>query len=140
MKKLILTTTLFFLVNAGTAIAAVDFIPPFNGQHRTLANGITYYSGGVGITERKQMEEMSKGCNLKLIFDSKSGNFLSAVAVTIQDAKGNVVVDAISKGPWFSAKLPAGTYRVKTHFDHHERVQNVTVTQKPQNLILSWNA
>ena len=141
MKKIIITTAtgLFFLVNAGAALAAVDYIPPFDGQHQSLTNGIDYYSGGVGITERDQMENMTKGCNLKLVFDNKSGDFLAGVAVTIRDAKGHVAINAVSQGPWFSAKLPAGTYQVTTLFDHHKRVQNVTVTQKPQSLILSWN-
>ena len=141
MKKIILTATtvLFFLANAGAALAAVDYIPPFDGQHQSLANGVTYYSGGVGITERKQMEDMTKGYNLKLVFDNKSGDYLAGVAVTIRDAKGHVIIDTVSQGPWFSAKLPAGNYQVTTLFDHHERVQKVVVTQKPQSLTLSWN-
>ncbi len=140
MKKLIVTATtaLFFMASAGAAMATADFIPPFDGQHQSLANGVDYYSGGVGITERQQMQKMTSGDNLKLIFDAKSGNYIAGVAVTIEDAKGTVVIDTIANGPWFSAKLPAGTYRVVTRFDHHQMVRTVSVSQKPTDLILSW--
>jgi hypothetical protein len=142
MKKLMLSSLagIFFLVTAGSAAAAVTFIPPFDGQHKTLTGNEAYYSGGVGITERTQMKDMTKGFNLKLIFDTKTGAYLSSVAVKIEDAKGTVLINTVSKGPWFSAKLPAANYRITASFDNHEYVRNIKLTQKPQVFILSWTA
>lgn len=130
MRKLIVTamTALFFMASAGAATAAKDFIPPFDGVHQSLANSVTYYSGGVGITERQLMQQMTSGNNLNLIFDAKSGNYIAGVAVTIEDAKGTLVIDTIAKGPWFSAKFPAGTYRVVARFDHHQMIRTVAVS------------
>ena len=140
MKKLILSTMagLFILANAGAAAAAADFIPPFDGQHQSMSNGSAYYSGGVGITERQQMNGMTRNCNLKLVFDTHTGAYLSAVSVKISDAKGNVLVDAVSKGPWFSAKLPAADYRVSATFGNHTYVRSIQLTRKHQTVILSW--
>jgi hypothetical protein len=142
MKKLLFTTMagLFFLVAAGVAAAGVNFIPPFAGQHQMVTQSEVYYSGGVGITERQQMQAMTKGCNLKLVFDTKSGDYLSSVAIKILDAKGNVLIHTVSQGPWFSAKLPAATYRVMATFKNHQFTRYVTLGKKPQALILSWTA
>lgn len=142
MRKLVLTamTGLFFLVNAGAAAAGATYIPPFEGQHQILAKSEAFYSGGVGITERQQMQAMTKNCNLKLVFDTKSGDYLSSVAVKIVDAKGNVLINTVSRGPWFSAELPAASYRVIATFDNHQFARHVILTKKTQALILSWSA
>jgi hypothetical protein len=139
MKKIMsgLLASLFLLANAGVAASAADYIPPFDGQHQIIAKGVDDYSGGVGVTEREQMEAMTKGYNLKLVFDTKSGEYLSSVAVRVQNAQGKVLIDTISQGPWFSAKLPAGNYRVTATFDQHSQTRHVTLTQKPETLILS---
>lgn len=140
MKKYMFSAMagLFFLLSAGAAAAAVNFIPPFDGQHKIVAKGEAYYSGGVGITERRQMADMTRNCNLKLVFDTNTGAYLSAVAVKIQDAKGKVIIDTVSQGPWFSAKLPPAAYRITTVFGNHKYTRNVTLAQKPKTLILSW--
>ncbi len=42
-----------------------------------------------------------------------SGEYLSAVQVTILDANQSPVLSAESKGPWFYAQLPPGDYSVE---------------------------
>ena len=145
MKKFMLSTMagLFILAgasmaSASTTAASSEFIPPFDGQHQSMSNGSAYYSGGVGITERQQMKDMTRNCNLKLVFDTRTGAYLSAVNVKIQDAKGKVLVDTVAKGPWFSAKLPAGNYRVTATFENHKFVRAIKLAQRSQTLILSW--
>ena len=49
---------------------------------------IEYMTGGVGIDERQQMEEMAKGYNLKAIFATTSGGYLSDIAITITKTSG----------------------------------------------------
>jgi len=140
MKKFILSTmaSLFFLANVGAAAAAVPFIPPFDGQHKILAGNEAYYDGGVGITERQQMADLTKDYNLKLVFDTTSGAYISSVAVQIADAKGNILIDTVSQGPWFSAKLPAADYRITATFENRHYTRKVALTQKPRTLIMSW--
>lgn len=140
MKKLLFSTmvVLFFLANAGMAAAAADYIPPFDGQHQSMADGSSYFSGGVGITERAQLKDMTRDCNLKLVFDTRTGAYLSDVAVKIQDAKGRVLIDTVSRGPWFSVKLPAAEYRITATFGSHSDVQLIQLASKHQTCILSW--
>jgi hypothetical protein len=140
MKKSLFCTMAGILLLANTTMAAAsgDFIPPFDGQHQDMSNGSGYYSGGVGITEREQMKDMTQGCNLKLVFDTQTGAYLSAVNVKIQDAKGNVLIDTVSVGPWFTAKLPAADYRITASFANRRNVRTIQLAHKPRTIILSW--
>jgi len=74
--------------------------------------GVTYVSGGVDDASLDALKGDVRNYNLKLVFALKTGEFLSDVKVSISDAKGNPVLNATSDGPWFLAKLPAGSYRV----------------------------
>ena len=76
------------------------------------SGNVSYVSGGVGTESLDQLGAMSGQFNLKLIFALKSGDYLSGVQVAITDTKGKSILDTTSDGPWFLAKLPAGTYRV----------------------------
>ena len=78
--------------------------------------GVPYISGGVGKHEREQLEAVAKDYNLKLVFAQSSGAFVAEVQVTVMDGTGSKVVDATSNGPWFFAKLPAGTYSVEAAY------------------------
>jgi hypothetical protein len=78
-----------------------------------VADGIPYMSGGIGLGERKDLRQMEKKYNLKLVFALDSGNYLALVDVLIKDASGNKVLDVTSQGPWFYVKLPEGSYTVQ---------------------------
>lgn len=75
---------------------------------------IRYVSGGVGESERAELNALSSQFNLHLLFATRgSGEYLSAVQVNILDARSGPVLSAESKGPWFYAQLPPGDYRVE---------------------------
>lgn len=76
------------------------------------AGNVTYVSGGVGLESLDELASMSRDFNLKLVFALNSGAYLSGVQVEVVDRKGQTIVDATSDGPWFMAKLPAGSYQV----------------------------
>ena len=76
--------------------------------------GIRYVSGGVGEGERAELDAQSNQFNLRLLFAMQgSGEYLSAVRVNIVDARGETVLTAESKGPWFFAQLAPGDYTVE---------------------------
>jgi len=76
--------------------------------------GIRYVSGGVGESERTELNALSSQFNLHLMFATQGGGeYLSAVRVNILDAHGQPVLTAQSKGPWFYAQLPSGDYQVE---------------------------
>lgn len=76
--------------------------------------GVRYVSGGVGESERRELQALSSRFNLHLMFATQdSGEYLSAVRVNIMDAQKGRVLTAESNGPWFYAQLPPGDYSVE---------------------------
>jgi hypothetical protein len=76
--------------------------------------GIRYVSGGVGVSGRGDLQALSSQFNLHLMFATQgSGEYLSAVQVTILDSNQSPVLTAESEGPWFYAQLPPGDYSVE---------------------------
>lgn len=77
------------------------------------ANGITYVSGGIGEQELVAIAAMKRDYNLRLLFAvTKSGEFLADVRVKLVDKAGKTLLDAMSDGPYFFAKVKPGNYKV----------------------------
>jgi hypothetical protein len=75
---------------------------------------LRYVSGGIGESERVELDALSSQFNLRLLFATEgSGEYLSSVKVNILDTRGGPVLSAQSKGPWFFAQLPPGDYSVE---------------------------
>ncbi len=91
-------------------------MPPSDARSSEIKTdgGIRYVSGGVGESERRELNALSHEFNLHLMFATQgSGEYLSAVRVSILEARQGAVLTAQSKGPWFYAQLPPGDYRVE---------------------------
>ena len=74
---------------------------------------VSYVSGGVGSDSVLAMRQIEGGYNLRLLFAVQgSGEYLANVRVKLVDRKGNTVLDAVSDGPYFFAKLRPGRYQV----------------------------
>lgn len=148
MKAVLMSVLAGLFIAAGTSMAsaAAVYVPPFAGHEKVLSNGAAYLSGGVGINERAQMKTMAKNYDVKLVFDVDTGPYpgayLSGVGVKIQNASGKMLIDTVSNGPWFFAKLPAGSYRVTAVFNGRKHIQDITVAphQNVHSVILSWKA
>jgi len=97
--------------------------------------GITYLSGGVGLDERETLSHIGQDYDLKLGFAEKAGNYLSDVKVRIKDAGSNTILEAVSQGPWFFAKLPAGKYTILATMKGETRQQVVRVTTRGQTAL-----
>lgn len=81
-------------------------------------------SGGVSLNARDSLRTQERDANVKLVFALNTGNYVSDVRVKVTDAKGKVVIDDTSNGPWLLAKLPAGSYTAAATYNGH------TVTQR----------
>lgn len=77
-----------------------------------LYNKIPYMSGGFGLEERETLRAMGKKDNLELSFALGNRDYLGGAKVLIKDEKGKRVLEAVSDGPLFFAKLPAGDYTI----------------------------
>ncbi len=83
-----------------------DIIPLYR------AEGIRYFSAGVGIEERQAEYPPFP---LKLVFTAGGKPYLSGVKVTITDEKGSRRVTIPQEqvaGPWLFLDLPPGTYHI----------------------------
>ncbi len=85
------------------------------GSSQIMTEGdIRYVSGGVGESERNELDALSDEFNLHLMFATQgSGEYLSSVQVNVLDAHKRSVLTAVSKGPWFYAQLPPGDYQIE---------------------------
>ena len=93
---------------------------------------VPYISGGIGLDERETLSHLAGGYDLKLMFAVSAGNYLADVRVEIRDATGQMVLDAVSEGPWFFAHLPPGRYNVSVNLAGAVQRQNVQVSGRGQ--------
>jgi hypothetical protein len=64
------------------------------------------------------MKAAQKDYALSLLFvQTKRGEYLSDVKVSIKDKSGNTVLQTVADGPMLLAKLPPGTYRISAEHD-----------------------
>jgi hypothetical protein len=108
------------------------------GEKAGSGAGVAYVSGGVGDDSQDRMASVAREYNLKLMFTLNEGNYLSDVNVAVADSRGNKVIDDVSNGPFFFAKLPPGAYTVTATFDGKSQTRKVNVGKGMQTAHLRW--
>lgn len=86
-----------------------------------------YASGGVGDTDFARITALERDYSLKLIFTAIEGNYLADIGVKVTDGKGQPVIAAVSEGPVFLARLPAGSYHVAATYEGKTMTRKVSV-------------
>lgn len=123
------------LVVAGPAVvrAADAELPVPVQQHES----VRYYSGGVGIEERRQLPQLYP---LRVIFRTDRGQALVDADVTIS-SKGKPVFRGRSQnGPWLVVDLPPGVYDIEAVQDGKTKAaKGVSLAQgKKRTVGLTW--
>ena len=104
-------------------------------------NGTTFVSGGVGKDEAELADAISRyGYNVQLVFAEQTGAFLADVGLHITDATGRTVLDTVSEGPMFLAKLPPGQYRVAAQANGAVRTATLDASRGAKRTTLVWPA
>lgn len=75
--------------------------------------GVPYVSGGVGQDQQQALQALERRFNLKLVFATQGGAYLSEVGVVIRNQRNDIVLQVESQGPWLYLKLPPGGYRAQ---------------------------
>ena len=115
------------------------WLPPGNLIQVQDYRGIRYASGGVGESERAELNALSGQFNLRLLFAMQgSGDYLADTKVIIVDKRGETVLSAASNGPWFYAQLPPGTYTVEISTPDQTQRQPVTIGTRQSRLNFYW--
>jgi len=110
---------------AGAVLAAGD-LPPLQ-----TFGSVSYITGGIGLDESTAIKAAEKEFTLSLLFaQTKRGEYLSDVKVSIKDQAGKAVLEAVSDGPMLLARLPAGAYQVSADYDGNVLVKTVRVEGK----------
>ena len=133
MRKIgLIVLSLFVLSNTAVSFSAETPAPPLMVKEY---EGIPYVSGGIGMDEREAMSAIASEYNLKIVFALKEGNYLAGASVLIKDAQGKTVLDTVSDGPWFYAKLPAGQYAVTATMIKKANTGNVQIKPAGQSVL-----
>ncbi len=110
---------------AGAAFGQGD-LPPLQ-----TFGSVSYVTGGIGLDESDAIKAAEKDFTLSLVFaQTKRGEYLSDVKVSIKDKAGKSVLEAVSDGPMLLARLPAGAYTVSAEYDGKTLTRTVRVEGK----------
>jgi len=125
------------------AAALLSGAPPGLAQPPLVqAQGsVRYVSGGVGVGERLALAALHAEFNVHMSFAVKrTGNFIADVAVHIEDAAGKALLDAVSEGPWFYARLAPGRYRLRATYAGSAQTRDFTVRAgRHSEIYLYWD-
>ena len=116
-------------------------------QSYTASDGVCYISGGISGDEVSQFKSHAKEYLLEIVFVQKADaeengrieEYLAEVQLQIKDAKGNVVVDTITEGPFFLANLPPGKYQITADYEGVIKNNMVSLSaKKHQRIVFLW--
>jgi hypothetical protein len=138
MKKIVVGTVGLFLLGASPVFANSLTNSDSQPEVQTY-NGIPYVSGGFGLEERAELKAVGKTENLELSFALQNKDYIGSAKVLIKDKNGTEILEAVSDGPLFLAKLPAGVYTVKATAMGKTLEQTVHVPSQGQaRLYFAW--
>jgi len=106
MNARINVTVALVMALAGNALQAAEEVEPpkIHKQGDT-----TYVTGGTGADQRKALFKVAPKFPIQLIFEVEGqAEDISGVKVTLTDQSGNVLIEAVSEGPYFYMNPPAG--------------------------------
>lgn len=140
MNRSLLSTGVAVLFGLGcTAVGYAATTAP-SPLHSHSYNGISYITGGVGADERAALRSMAQGDDLEMSFAAQNKEYLGGATISIKDSKGQDVLEAVSDGPLFYAKLPEGTYVVSATVKRQTITRKVHVSgNNRQTIYFTWN-
>ncbi len=138
MNKIAIGSVGLFLLGASPVFANSVTDSVLQPEVQTY-NGIPYMSGGFGLEERTELRAMSKSDNLELSFALKNKDYLSGADVLVKNDQGKDILKAVSDGPLFFTKLPAGKYTIEATAEGRTKEQVAQVPAKGQTRIyFAW--
>lgn len=116
--------------------------------HKKVPDQVCYISGGVDSDEVAEFKLLAKNFLLEVVFVQKADlevnnrieEYLASVNLQIKDAKGNMVIEATTDGPFFLADLPPGKYQISAEHDGIVKTNLVHVdAKKHQRVVFLWD-
>ncbi|OGA38340.1 MAG: hypothetical protein A3G24_14815 [Betaproteobacteria bacterium RIFCSPLOWO2_12_FULL_62_13] len=128
----------FVLPPEGREAPAARAVSPRETTRAGAPGGVSYVSGGIGENGQAQLMAREKEFNLKLVFTLVEGNYVADVNVLVKDAGGKTVVEHLANGPFFMARLPAGTYSVAATYEGKTQTRKIKVGDRLHTEYLRW--
>jgi len=123
---------------AATMIAVLGTAQAPAQEKVVTHNNVSFVSGGVGVDSEERLKAREKEFNLKLVFTLVEGNYLADVSVRVADASGKTVIEHVADGPFFMAKLPAGTYMLTASYGDKTQTRKIMVGKGLRTEYLRW--
>jgi hypothetical protein len=100
---------------------------------------IRFYSGGVGIEERRQLPQLYP---LRVVFRTDRGNLLCNAEVTITVKGATVFRGRAQNGPWLIVDLAPGAYDIQAVQDGkvHTAKGVRLAAGKKRTVVLTWKS
>jgi hypothetical protein len=127
-----------FLLATSCAFAS-DGLPPVQ-----VSGKAEFISGGIGSDESRAIKGASKNWPLVMEFSEKEGSrnvYASEVKIRATDAKGQIVMQSDSVGPFLLLRLEPGDYTVEATLEGKPMSKKATVVPgKSSRLIFYWSS
>ncbi len=102
-------------------------------------DGILYVSGGIGVSSQERLKMLEPQFNLKLVFTLTQGNYLGDVNVVMKDAGGKLLLEHVTEGPIFMARVPAGSYTVSATYSGRAQSRSIKAAEKLRTEYFRWS-
>ncbi len=140
MNRLLTPLLMLSLLSTVTAQAeesTADVTPI--ASYESASDG-SYINGGIGVEEYSAIRAQAANFPVRIQFSQgKVGKWISGVAVTVTDSKGNQVFELPDAGPLLYLKLPNGSYKLSAQFNGATLTKKIAVAgKKGGNVSLNW--
>ena len=107
MKKILSAMLVAVIIGSPVLVSAADVDL---SVHIQQYQNVSYYSGGVGIEERRQLPQLYL---LKVVFKTDRGHLIADADVTINAGGKTRFQGRADNGPWLFVDLPPGAYDIE---------------------------
>jgi hypothetical protein len=127
----------------GFALLALPFAVIAAGLVEKQSGSVRYVTGGVGDDEESAIKQLMHNYSVTMTFAVRQGahaDFLSDVPVSIRDARGAMVLNVQTNGPYLLVKLVPGQYVAEASHDGRLESRRFTVAKgSRQSLVFEWS-
>jgi hypothetical protein len=101
-------------------------------------NSLQYATGGISVEERAKMVKMKNNYNTQLIFALITGHYLTQIQLTVQNDKGETLLQQKANGPLFYLNLPQGKYNLTAIYQDDSLTKTITAGSEHQTIMFHW--
>jgi hypothetical protein len=128
----------------GCALLALPFsVGLAAGLVEKQSGKVRYVTGGVGDDEEAAIKQLTRNYSVTMTFAVRQGghaDYLSDVPVAIRDARGSMVLNVQTNGPYLLVKLVPGQYVAEASHDGRLESRRFTVAKGArQSLVFEWS-